>query len=219
MTESADRRLSARALSEGDPTGWFEPLYAEAALSSDPLSAVPWHRDIPNPLLVEWVETHPPTPGTRAIVVGSGYGTDAEYIAAQGIPTVAFDISPSAITATRERFPSSRVEYRAADLLALPPDWAGAFDLVIESLTIQSLPPEIRAEAIAGVRSLVAPGGTLLVIANVAQGVPPSPPWPLSRADIDAIASPELELIAVEAFAQPGHFLGARWVAEYRRVS
>ena len=28
---SADRRLAAQALAANDPTGWFEPLYAEAA--------------------------------------------------------------------------------------------------------------------------------------------------------------------------------------------
>ena len=29
--EADANRLSAQSLAEGDPTGWFEPLYAEAA--------------------------------------------------------------------------------------------------------------------------------------------------------------------------------------------
>jgi hypothetical protein len=37
--------------------------------------------------------------------------------------------------------------------------------LVVESLTVQSLPRQLRAAAIARVREVVAPGGTLLVIA------------------------------------------------------
>jgi hypothetical protein len=44
------RRLSGDAFREGDATGWFERLYAEAA---DGRAIVPWDRRAPHPLLVE----------------------------------------------------------------------------------------------------------------------------------------------------------------------
>jgi hypothetical protein len=46
-------------------------------------------------------------------------------------------------------------------LLDPPAGWRGGFDLVLESLTVQSLPRQLRPAAIARVRELVAPGGTL----------------------------------------------------------
>ena len=59
----------------------------------------------------------PPT-SARTIVVGAGYGRDAEYLSSLGYPTTAFDISPSAVEQTRARHPDSTVHYDVADLLA-----------------------------------------------------------------------------------------------------
>ena len=50
------RRLSGEALRQGDATGWFERLYAEAA---DGHAIVPWDRRAPHPLLVDWIEQQP----------------------------------------------------------------------------------------------------------------------------------------------------------------
>ncbi|MET7395879.1 class I SAM-dependent methyltransferase [Dactylosporangium sp. NPDC005572] len=104
----------------------------------------------------------------RAVVVGCGLGADAEFLAGLGWTTTAFDVSPSAVRTARERFPDSPVEYVVADLFALPEGFAGGFDLVLESMTVQALPRALRERAVAAVRSLVAPGGTLLVIAALA---------------------------------------------------
>ena len=98
-------RLWAEALREGDATGWFERLYARAANGQ---AVVPWDRRAPHPLLVEWVEQRPILSGRRTLVVGSGLGDDAAYLAAEVFRVTAFDISPSAIEAARRRFPTSR---------------------------------------------------------------------------------------------------------------
>ena len=105
--------------------------------------------------------------GRIAVVVGCGLGDDAEFIAGlAGFQTTAFDISPTAIITARNRFPDSPVRYQAADLLNPPPDWLRAFDLVVESLILQALPDPPRREAIAKLGDLVAPDGTLIVIAR-----------------------------------------------------
>ena len=114
------RRLSGEALRRGDATGWFERLYAEAA---DGQAIVPWDRGAPHPLLVEWIEQVPMLAGRRTLVVGSGLGDDAAYLAAQGYRVIAFDISGSAIDAARRRFPTSPVDFRVADLLNPPAEW------------------------------------------------------------------------------------------------
>ena len=46
------RQLAAESLKSGDPTGWFEKLYAEANNES---SVVPWADMRPNPNLVSWL--------------------------------------------------------------------------------------------------------------------------------------------------------------------
>jgi SAM-dependent methyltransferase len=205
-SEEEAGRLAAASLAAGDATGWFERLYAAGV-------GVPWDRGTPHPLLAGWAEGRT-FAGGRALVVGSGLGEDAEFVSGLGFTTTAFDISETAIRATRERFPDSAVDYRVADLLDPPAEWAGAFALVVESYTVQALPEALRAQATAAVASFVAPGGTLLVIAA---GRDPDervdgPPWPLTAAEIDAFATGGLEPVRIER-------IDGLWRAELRRAS
>jgi SAM-dependent methyltransferase len=192
------RALAKLAIERGDPVGWFEQLYAEASRGD---AIVPWADLAPNPHVVEWLEREAPPPG-RALDIGCGLGDSAEDLARRGFEVVAFDVSASAIDAARRRFPASRVDYRVADLLRLPADFAGAFDLVIECYTLQVLPPEARAEAAAALRRLPRPGGSLLVVARGREPEEPSGqmPWPLTRAEVEAIATPDLVLARFEDF-------------------
>ena len=178
--------------------GWFEALYREAA---DGTTVVPWADRIPNPHLVDWLETHPVHAG-RALDVGTGLGDNAEELARRGFEVVAFDVAPTAINEARARFPHSPVIYCVANLLAPPAAWRQAFDLVAETYTLQVLPPAARRDAIASLRTLVAPGGTLLVIARGREPDAPegSMPWPLTRAEIEAIATAELGLAEFDDF-------------------
>jgi SAM-dependent methyltransferase len=206
------RRLAAAGLVAEDPTGWFERLYAAAGTGD---AIVPWDVGRPNRFLVEWVERHRPDgTGRRALVVGCGFGDDAEYVAGLGFETEAFDIAPSAIADARRRFPGSAVRYRVADLLEPPDDWRRAIDLVVEIYTLQALPDPPRRDAVAAVADMVAPGGTLLLIAirrDPADDYPP-PPWPLDRAELDAVAAHGLRQARVEELVEEG-----RWRVEYRR--
>ena len=163
MTDrSRARALARESIEQGDAVGWFERLYAEASRGD---AVVPWADLAPNPHVVEWLEREAPAPGC-ALDVGTGLGDTAEDLAGRGFDVVAFDVSPTAVTAARRRFPNSRVAYRVADLLQLPADFAGAFDLVIECYTLQVLPPAARSQAIASLRGTLAPGGSLLVVAR-----------------------------------------------------
>lgn len=195
---------------------FFDGLYVAAGGGGDPL---PWDRGgAPLQLLADWADDRAlGGAGQRAVVVGCGLGGDAEFLAELGFAVVGFDFSAPAIEAARALNPVSAVDYEVADLLALPPGWVGGYDLVVESLTVQSLPRTVRPRVIAAVRSLAAPGGTVLVISSQ-QGVREETevgPWPLSRADLDAFAGDGFDLVRLEQ--PPGPDGLPRWRAEFRR--
>jgi SAM-dependent methyltransferase len=211
-----DRRAEARLLAgDGQSTEWFEELYARA---EDGAAVVPWADLEPNPLLTGWVERREVAGPGRAVVVGCGYGDDAEYVAGLGFAVTAFDISPTAVERARRRFPDSAVTYVAADLLDPPAEWLGAFDLVVEVYTVQVLQGPARTTAIARVADLVAPGGTLLVLARAREdGEPGRMPWPLDRAEIARFGADTLSEVAVELVLDDEEPPVRRWVAQFRR--
>lgn len=210
------RTLAAESAQLGDGTGWFERLYDEAARGE---AVVPWADGEPNPHLVAWAQTtgvH--GAGRRALVVGCGLGDDAEYLAALGFQTTAFDVAPSALRGARQRFPESTVDYEVADLLDPPVAWRGAFDLVFEANTLQVLRGATRARAIAQTAGLVAPGGTVLVIARARESEEPSQmPWPLTRADLDGFTLAGLTAVRIEDFDDSAEPPRRRWRAQFTR--
>lgn len=159
----------------------FEDIYAEAGQD---LAAIPWAALEPHPALVAWLDAEPG--GATALVIGAGLGDDAEALARRGLAVTAFDVSPTAIARCRERFPGSAVDYRVADLFALPAAWAGAFDVVVEIRTIQSLPPGTRAAAVAAIAGTVAPGGRAFVhcLARAEDEPAGTRPWPVAPSEL-----------------------------------
>jgi pimeloyl-ACP methyl ester carboxylesterase/SAM-dependent methyltransferase len=216
--EAQGDRLASRSIAAGDPTGWFDRLYAAGAGGEVPM---PWDRRAPHPMLVQWAQAQGLSgAGHRAIVVGCGLGADAEYVAGLGYSTVAFDVAETAVHTARKRHPGTTVDYAAADLLDPPARWLRAFDLVVEIITVQALPDPPRRTAIVNVGRLVAPGGTLIVIAarqDHADAHAHRPPWPLSREEIDAFATDGLSPVHIEELSGPRHPDDHRWRAEFRR--
>jgi len=213
------RRLAAASLARDDPTGWFERLYTAAEAGE---AALPWDRGTPQKLVATWAHHHRARgEGQRALVVGCGLGRDAELVVQLGYGTVAFDVSPTAISTARKRFPYSSVDYRVADLLAPPHEWIQEFDLVVESMTVQSLPEPPRANAILNVGRFVGVGGTLLVVAAARLSSNDSsagPPWPLSRHEVDLFAASGLEPVHVQQIPDADDGAVHRWLAEFRRM-
>jgi SAM-dependent methyltransferase len=203
------RRRAAEALAAGDPTAWFEPLYAAAATGD---AVVPWARGEPNAEIAAWAAGRAGE-GKRAVVIGSALGDDAEFVASLGCETVAFDVSASAVEAVRGLFPASSVDYVVADLLSLPAEWLHAFDVVVEIATVQALPRDLRPAAVGAVAGLLAPGGTLLVGASASEQPDfDGPPWPLTRQDVESFAVGGVRLLTLDRTRA-----GRRWWAVFTR--
>jgi SAM-dependent methyltransferase len=198
---SVARKLATEALAAGKPLDWFEILYSRA--TTDGVS-IPWADRRPNPNLIELFEKVKHLPfGKRAIKVGCGLGDDAEWLARQGFDVTAFDISPSAIHECHLRFPSSSVHYVEMDLFKAPPQWTSAFDLVQESYTLQVLPPELWAAAMAKISEFIAPGGYLLFVTRARDESDPkgAMPWPLTRREVDRFIALGLECVYFEDYS------------------
>ena len=176
--------LATNSIERQDPTGWFEPLYAEAQGNT---AQVPWAKNQAHPYLQQWLETYPPeTEGKTALVIGCGLGDDAELLSSLGYRVTAFDISPTAIAWCQQRFPESSVDYQVGDLFNLDPNWQHKFDFVFECRNIQALPLNVRSQVISAIAPLVANNGTLLVITRHRDNntIPDGPPWALSEAEL-----------------------------------
>lgn len=194
----AVKALAVEFLSRGDPFGWFDEYYRRA---DGNVSLIPWADKQANPGLVEWLRSRGGHAGA-ALVVGCGLGDDAELLARHGYQTAAFDISPTAVSWCRHRFPGSMVRYETADLFALPAAWIGAFGFVLEALTLQALPPALREAACRSIASAVRPGGRLLVICRGCDEGEDRPqiPWPVTRAELHAFESAGLSCEQFEDF-------------------
>jgi SAM-dependent methyltransferase len=170
----------------------FEEMYAAAG---EDLAALPWANLKPFPLLVEWLTGAGAGVGGKALVVGSGFGDDAEELARRGFEVTAFDFSPTAIARTRERFPESAVDYRVADLLDLPAEWRERFDLVVEIRTLQSLPIGDRAAAATAIAGTVASGGLLWLFALGRESHLPGEtrPWPVTEEELAVLEAAGLK--------------------------
>ncbi|KRV50617.1 methyltransferase type 11 [Wenjunlia vitaminophila] len=106
-------------------------------------------------------------PGSRVLEVGCGVGAQTVHLVtgSPGVRLVAVDLSDDSLAEARARVaahaPQAHVEWCRADLFDLP--FADAtFDHVFVCFVLEHLPDPVRA--LAGLRRVLRPGGTVTVI-------------------------------------------------------
>jgi 2-polyprenyl-3-methyl-5-hydroxy-6-metoxy-1,4-benzoquinol methylase len=219
----SNENLAQTFINKGDPTGWFEVLYAEANWDE---TAIPWESGQPHPTFQTWLTQRnfkADPPGQKALVVACGLGHDAEKLARLGFAVTAFDISPTAIAWCHRRFPHSSVNYHVADLFDPPLQWLAGFDFVLDIYTIQALPPFMHEQTVAAIAGLVRPGGRLLASYLGREDerlLSYGPPWPLAKFELDWFQQHGLTELAFEDYEEMvGEFCVRRFRAEYQKLA
>ena len=210
------QQLAKKSLENDDPTGWFEELYQTAEGDE---SAIPWADLQVNPNFDSWIKNRQlEGRGKTALVVGCGLGDDAETLAQLGFAVVAFDISPTAISWCKKRFPNSQVNYLVDDLLQPDKILNRRFDFVLESYTLQALPARVRPQAMSAIVRLMAENGTLLVICRGRNSNEPAPeiPFPLTKEELNYFKKLGLEQIEMEDYIEAKAIGVRRFRIEYR---
>ncbi len=173
---------------------YFDAIYAAAG--GDP-QRLPWARpgSGASPAFVNWLNAAAPSLvrcGARVAVAGCGPGFDAREAMRRGYEVVGFDCSRTAVAWARRLDPDRSASYVQADLFDPPARWIHRFDLVAEIDNVQSLTPDLHAEAIESLANLMAPHGRLLMICRAADepvGLEGGPPWPPTEQELLQAAS------------------------------
>lgn len=163
---------------------------------------LPWDTDEPDPHLTELVRSGVVV-GGRALEIGSGTGTNAVWLAGQGLDVVGVDIAERAVEMARAKAGSApRVRFVHADFLA---DDAvqGPFDFAFDRGTFHVFDDaEARARFAARVASLLRPGGLWLSLVGSTEG-PARDQGPPRRSAIDIVTAiePVLEIVSLRTTA------------------
>ncbi len=170
------------------PTDW-DQCYREGN--------TPWNRGGPSPVLVRYLERHPLR--GKVLVPGCGLGHDVALLAAQGAKVRGLDISPLAVEKARAAQPQLPAEtFVLGDLYALPGDFIGAFDAVVEHTCLSAMPPEMRPAYRDAYASLLKPGGLIVGVWFINPDLDPGetgPPFPLPVAELDAMFAEGFEIV------------------------
>lgn len=189
-------------------SSWHEHVYQDAAGN---ISRVPWACGRPNPVFISWLNTEAPgmiRPGGRVVVVGCGLGDEVSELADRGYDVQGFDISPTAISWARQRFPVLAKNFMVADLFQPPPRFRHRFDLVVEIDTLPSIHPSVREHAANALSSLVTPHGTVLAICRGRDesdllDMTHPPPWNLTVSELTGL----MESTGLRPMRRPDDFM------------
>ncbi|MHC4598366.1 MAG: class I SAM-dependent methyltransferase [Planctomycetota bacterium] len=196
---------------KGDPEYWENRYKA---------GDKPWDTGTPSPELAKTVEALGIT--GRALDVGCGTGTNAIWMAEQGLDVVAVDIAPTVIVAAREKAEKAGVkglEIVEGDFFKETPYGGGGFDFVYDRGAFHHHADEPFRKAFAErVWRALKPGGHWLTLCGSTDDEGPGGPPRFSAADIVTAAEPWfliLDLRALEATKSGEGRLG--WSALMRR--
>jgi SAM-dependent methyltransferase len=158
---------------------------------------MPWNRGTPSPPLAHYVQQHPIQ--GRVLVPGCGAGHDVALVAAQGAEVTGLDIAPLAIEMAKQAHPELPAStWLLGDLFAMPVQFPGAFDAVVEHTCLCALTPSLRSAYRDVMRSILKPGALLIGVWYINPDLDPGesgPPHPLPLEELDALFADGFEIV------------------------
>jgi methyl halide transferase len=159
----------------------------------------PWDLGEPAPSFVRFATgEEAPQPGDL-IVLGCGRGHDAVFFAGLGYEVTAVDFAPSALEDARRLAERSgvQVDFVQADMFALPQEFSGRFDSVVEHTCFAAIPPQRRPGYVEVVHGLLRPGG-LYIAVLFAHGRTGGPPFTTDIDEVRTMFGPRFRIERLE---------------------
>lgn len=101
----------------------------------------------------------------RILVLGCGYGHDADFFASKGHIVTAVDYSAEAIEVAQKRYGTrDNLKFVKADALHLPEKFMNSFDMVFEHTFFCAIDPQKRNDVLKVWKNCLVPGGHLFGI-------------------------------------------------------
>jgi len=151
----------------------------------------PWNRGAAPPL-EEFLSLHPVR--GDVLVPGCGTGHDVRLLAGQGARVTGIDLAETALAMARNHPPVGDEHYALGNLFALPEEWTGRFDWVVEHTCFCAIPPLRRGDYVDAVVRALKPGGFLLAVFFLDTGVEQGPPHGATREEIASLFDPFFHL-------------------------
>lgn len=183
------------------------------------LARIAWHSEEPTSILPLALTSGWMKPGDRVLEVGCGLGTNAEWLARNGLDVTAIDLSRVAIWRARRRFRKQGLTaklYRADLLRGLDEQ---PFDIVLDRATLHSFPKgEYRARFAAQLGELVKAGGTALLVEMQPTPSAPRglPPYGMDQTDLRAMFPPPFDVAPVGEEVQKHRVRGDLVLTQWR---
>jgi len=181
---------------------------------------LPWDTGEPAPELVTRLPGLGLVPGSAALEVGAGTGTNAVWMALQGLEVTAVDISATAAERARARAQAAgaQLRFEVQDWLVEPPVPAGSQALVFDRGCFHVHDAAGRSRFAEQAHHVLAPDGAWLSLAGNAdeESLGRGPPR-VSVADIAAAVEPWFEVQELRAVRFHGQVGALAWLGLYRR--
>jgi hypothetical protein len=160
-----------------------------------------------------FVERHAPMP---VLIPGCGSAYEAWWLAEKGWTIRAIDFAANAVEAARAHLGAHAEVVEQADFFTYRPPFEPGW--IYERAFLCALPPSRRANWLARMAALLPAGGLLAGFFFIG-ATPKGPPFGIDRAELDALLTPQFELLedepAVDSIAV---FAGKeRWLTWRRR--
>jgi len=102
--------------------------------------------------------------GSRGLDFGCGTGRSTRFLRNLGLNVTGADVSQAMLDQARALDPSG--EYQLIRANVVDEFAPGSFDIILAAFTFDNMPTEAKADALSGVRILLAPAGCLLLVVS-----------------------------------------------------